>query len=864
MRLIEKPGPSQRSHTPGLASTKSTSRPLSSLTALDATLAALFVALTAVLFAGFLLRRADLPLTLPPLLGAVAGALALLTLALFLRRQRLTWDPAQLVAVGLVAAAVGGAYVAFAWPTFYPTATSTDFANHFRVIEAIVESRTVTVGGYPQGAHLLVAFACWASGIAPLRLIAPAAAAFVWLAAVFTVATTSSLLCGSRCRGPATVASGLLLFQAYGYFVHQFTTAFFLSHIGASMWLVAGFYWLVRFRATRDSLFSGLAALCLPALILTYPHWSAVAVAAGALFFLIDDGVALRWRIAISAIVVAVSLVALLGFLRDLMIPLLTLRIVMGEGAVVTPTVGEFGAAWVALALAGLVITLGRWREHAALLAALAGIAATMAVAYAGAAFQLNAYYYAYKLWHPAIYPLAVLAAIALARLAEMHRARIPSRGGLASLLVGAALFLPACFLPLQTAWQRANWHPTIDENVYKAAVWARQNLGGEPITFIVAYWNTPHFLHVGVLRRNEADLGPRYDALRRADVDRWVQPSDGFTYAITDDVTVEPLQGATVEFRSGDAAVLRRPSTPVGDRPPPVALPDTPVRVGRQLEITSVNPGPWRTDLGRPIPLTIQLHAIRTLTQDYSVVARAYDREGRSYGEARTLIGPSSSRHKPIERGSPLTANLPLTLDAAAPAGIYNIEVFILSLPSQETLTMYDDQRLQHRRLVLGPLVVTSPEIVTDGNARPPMREIGVSLGPGIALRGIDSDLDAASPGKALGITLYWSAKQAGQGEYTRFVQLLDRDNRVIAQSDSYPANGAYPTSAWQEGDLVRDRVTLLLPAAAQPGEYRLIAGMYDATTMRRLPVLHTDGQSADDYVPVGTVKVTAGPQSP
>ena len=68
---------------------------------------------------------------------------------------------------------------------------------------------------------------------------------------------------------------------------------------------------------------------------------------------------------------------------------------------------------------------------------------------------------------------------------------------------------------------------------------------------------------------------------------------------------------------------------------------------------------------------------------------------------------------------------------------------------------------------------------------------------------------------------------------DYTVFVQALAADGRVAAQSDSQPVAGTYPTGIWSPGEVVADTHRLTLP----PGEYRLVAGMYDLATMKRLP---------------------------
>ena len=64
-----------------------------------------------------------------------------------------------------------------------------------------------------------------------------------------------------------------------------------------------------------------------------------------------------------------------------------------------------------------------------------------------------------------------------------------------------------------------------------------------------------------------------------------------------------------------------------------------------------------------------------------------------------------------------------------------------------------------------------------------------------------------------------------------------------MVAQSDSYPSQGYYPTHLWRPGDVVADDHHLA--ASVNEGEgYSLTIGLYLLQTMERLQVL--DGSDA------------------
>jgi hypothetical protein len=130
------------------------------------------------------------------------------------------------------------------------------------------------------------------------------------------------------------------------------------------------------------------------------------------------------------------------------------------------------------------------------------------------------------------------------------------------------------------------------------------------------------------------------------------------------------------------------------------------------------------------------------------------------------------------------------------------------------------------------------------------------IALGNPALLKLIGYHLPAAavSPGQALPVTLYWRAEAAMDINYTVFVQLLNSGGQVAAQRDLQPQAGAAPTATWLPGEILTDAYTLSLSGDLPPGDYRLIAGMYNAASGQRLPVSSPAG---GDFVDLGTVIV-------
>jgi hypothetical protein len=134
------------------------------------------------------------------------------------------------------------------------------------------------------------------------------------------------------------------------------------------------------------------------------------------------------------------------------------------------------------------------------------------------------------------------------------------------------------------------------------------------------------------------------------------------------------------------------------------------------------------------------------------------------------------------------------------------------------------------------------------------PLPEGATNYNDLIALRDIDMPETILQPGGHLFVKLQWQALAPLSEDYTVFVQVLDANDQIVGQVDSWPVQGTFPTSQWQPGHLVNDSYTIPLKAELAPGSYRLIVGWYLLATLQRLPVLNNDG------IPIGDSLTVSG----
>jgi len=143
-----------------------------------------------------------------------------------------------------------------------------------------------------------------------------------------------------------------------------------------------------------------------------------------------------------------------------------------------------------------------------------------------------------------------------------------------------------------------------------------------------------------------------------------------------------------------------------------------------------------------------------------------------------------------------------------------------------------------QHVMLIDGQLSVTIPPAAA-GLREPTPGRLPVA------------DYGRPRPGDNLRLTLTWQATRPFDRDLKLFVHLLDAGGQLVAQVDPFAGAGAgsqgmdYLTSQWAPGQLILDEIAMAIPPDTPPGRYRLAFGLYDASTLQRLPVAgREDGQ--------------------
>lgn len=124
-----------------------------------------------------------------------------------------------------------------------------------------------------------------------------------------------------------------------------------------------------------------------------------------------------------------------------------------------------------------------------------------------------------------------------------------------------------------------------------------------------------------------------------------------------------------------------------------------------------------------------------------------------------------------------------------------------------------------------------------------PPQHPLAATLGGRVALLGYDGP-DVVQPGQPLTVHLRWKALAPLDKQYTVSLQFGSEANGKLAQRDSWPWDGYFPTVEWPAGPEIDDPHTLRLPDGLAPGQYRIFLSLYALEDGQAKPLPAASGE--------------------
>jgi 4-amino-4-deoxy-L-arabinose transferase-like glycosyltransferase len=277
-----------------------------------------------------------------------------------------------------------------------------------------------------------------------------------------------------------------------------------------------------------------------------------------------------------------------------------------------------------------------------------------------------------------------------------------------------------------------------------------------------------------------------------------------------------------------------------------------TPVQAnfGNEIMLLGYDFPQRRVAPGGSLPITVYWQALRPIDAPYKFFNHLLNtRDLRQYGgRDRT----PQDYYSPIlwTPGEVVKDTYTVSVEQNAPPGVYRLDLGLYTLAAglSKPLSLFEQDRpIDVNAVTISPIKVGGASAGVLAPAAAPQHKVDKKLGDAVTLLGYD----LAQTNDAWELTLYWRCEAVLPADYTTFAHVLDSRGALASQADQPPAGGAYPSSLWDPGEIIMDKLRLPRPAQASGAPFDLLVGLYNLPTGERLAV----PGSADNSLSLGTI---------
>lgn len=250
----------------------------------------------------------------------------------------------------------------------------------------------------------------------------------------------------------------------------------------------------------------------------------------------------------------------------------------------------------------------------------------------------------------------------------------------------------------------------------------------------------------------------------------------------------------------------------------------------------------------GEDLWVALQWEAKTALSNDYKAAVYLVDGRGRLLAQMDKIMLSNELRATSQWQTGQLEMDYYiLSCPAATPPGEYYLEVGVYDSQTMARLPVLDAEgQLAGLSFRLGAMEVVEPSVAPQVQPQIVISEGDVA--PGIRLLGYDLAAAQVEPGGTVRLALYWEALQDVEEDYLLALELSQQAGHTRLQHLDRPVDGTYPTTEWDDGEVLLDWHDVQVPANTPQGAYEIL-----------LKVM--EGESLLSEVKLGEVEVIGRP---
>jgi hypothetical protein len=234
--------------------------------------------------------------------------------------------------------------------------------------------------------------------------------------------------------------------------------------------------------------------------------------------------------------------------------------------------------------------------------------------------------------------------------------------------------------------------------------------------------------------------------------------------------------------------------------------------------------PAESNVESGDTLQVTTYWRCLEEMEEDYSIYVRLEDEARHLWGQTDNWPAQGFLPTSQWREGLIVRDEYSIEILAGTPPGDYRLRVGMYSvLDGGSTRVLGRWEASQRTVRVVKPPIPPSVESLEIQHL------VQRSLGGRMELLGYNLSPMAFRPGDPLPLTLFWRAESDLDEDYFVLLHLRAEDGTGWTLHRERPAGGSYPTTLWEQGEVVREQLDARILADVPSGRYTLTASLAD-----------------------------------
>jgi hypothetical protein len=226
----------------------------------------------------------------------------------------------------------------------------------------------------------------------------------------------------------------------------------------------------------------------------------------------------------------------------------------------------------------------------------------------------------------------------------------------------------------------------------------------------------------------------------------------------------------------------------------------------------------PGEVTAGKDWLMAFYLSQPTDMPEQHTVLLRVVDEKGQEWA----VLGET------IETGFPPAAgvadtimryDLRTAIPPGVPPGAYSLYARLVRTADGQTIPMSTGAVEHH----LADVTVQGASCSAAADNLSPDVQLKTNFGGEIQLLGNAAPAGEVWPGHPISVNLWWCARRQPEADYRLRLQLIDSSGNVVGESIGPLVTEDYPTSHWQEDELLMGKPLVVVPSSVEAGLYDL-----------------------------------------